>query len=82
MCLNASFRDSDLLGFTQCRVASNFSDAELDTYFTQHMSFYLTSYVTDVWYYSPTVLFFFFSSTFINRSIDILLEFWRFYQSC
>ena len=47
---NCRFRDSDLLRFIQCRVASNFSDAELDTHFTQHTSFYLTSYVIDMNY--------------------------------
>ena len=45
--------------------------------FTQHTSFYLTSYVTDMNYITHWR----FSSTFINRSIVILLEFWRFCQS-
>ena len=50
------------------------SDAALDTNFKQHTSFYLTSYATDMAYITHRR----FSSTFINRSIDILLEFWRF----
>ena len=45
--------------------------------FTQHTSFYLTSYVTDINYITHRR----FSYTFINRSIDIFLEFWRFCQS-
>ena len=65
---NDSFRDRDLIRITQCRIASKFSDAET---FTQHTSFYLPSYVTDMNYITHRR----FSSTFINRSIDILLEF-------
>ena len=45
--------------------------------FTQQTSFCLTSYVADVNYITHRR----FSSTFISRSIDILLEFWRFCQS-
>ena len=41
---NDSLRDSDLLRFTQCRAAWNFSNADS----LNNTSFYLTSYVTDM----------------------------------
>ena len=49
-------------------MASEKFDAEL---FTQHTSFYLTSYVTGMNYITHRR----FSSIFINLSIDVLLEF-------
>ena len=48
---NDSFCDSDLLGLTRCRVASNFSDAELHILHNIRVS-YLTSYVTQVNYHT------------------------------
>ena len=47
--------------------------------FTQHTSLYLTSYVTDMNYITHRR--FFVHLSFINQSIDIFLEFWRFCQS-
>ena len=34
--IETRYRDSNLLVITQCRVASNFPDAELDTYVTKY----------------------------------------------
>ena len=44
---NWRFHDRDLIRLTRCHMASEKFDAET---FTQHTSFYLTSYVTDINY--------------------------------
>ena len=72
---NVRFRDGDLERLTRRHMASENFDAKL--LLNMHMSFYLPSYVTDMNYITHRH----FSYTFINRSIDILLEFRRFCQS-
>ena len=65
---NNSFRDRDLKRVTQCWMPSKFSDAELYTTY---------EFLSNIMFLTWIILFNnVFSSTFINRSINVLLEFW------
>ena len=67
---NVSFRDRDLIRLTRCHMASENFDAELLLHIRVSIKMTWIIILTNI-----------FSYTFINQSIDILLEFWRFFQS-